>query len=110
LLQVNIQSFLILWLILAPFEHFMDNFSIPYPLKVPELGMYGCFGLIPLPHTESKGSETPRQLNQRRRHQHHHVDSVDMESHLALTGNETWYQLSHRRMLKNLNKSVNSSM
>jgi hypothetical protein len=71
--------------------------------------MYGCFGLIPLPHTESMGSETPRQLSQRRRHQHYHIDSVDMESHLALTGNETRHQLSHRRLLKNLNKSANSS-
>ncbi len=40
------------------------------------------------------------------------IDSVDVESHLALTqltGNETRRQLSHRRMLKNLNKSANSS-
>ncbi len=40
------------------------------------------------------------------------VDSVDVESHLVLTqltGNETWCQLSHRLMLKNLNKSANSS-
>jgi hypothetical protein len=40
------------------------------------------------------------------------VDSVDVESHLALTqltGNETRRQLSHRRMLKYSNKSANSS-
>ncbi len=40
------------------------------------------------------------------------VDSVDVESHLALTqlmGNETRRQLSHRRMLKNSIKSANSS-
>jgi hypothetical protein len=40
------------------------------------------------------------------------VDSVDVESHLVLTQltrNETRCQLSHRRMLKNLNKSANSS-
>ncbi len=38
------------------------------------------------------------------------VDSVDVESHLALTQltrNETLHQLSHRQMLKNLNKSAN---
>jgi hypothetical protein len=40
-----------------------------------------------------------------------HIDSVDVESHLALTQlskNETPRQLNHRRMLKNLNKSMNS--
>ncbi len=39
------------------------------------------------------------------------VDSVDVESHLVLTqlmGNETLHQLSHCRMVKNLNKSANS--
>ncbi len=39
------------------------------------------------------------------------VDSVDVESHLALTQltrNETPHQLSHRRMLKNSNKAANS--
>jgi hypothetical protein len=40
-----------------------------------------------------------------------HVDSVDVETHLVLTQlmrNETPCQLSHRWMLKNLNKSANS--
>jgi hypothetical protein len=40
------------------------------------------------------------------------VDSVDIESHLALTqltGNETRRQLSHHQMLKNSYKSTNSS-
>ncbi len=40
-----------------------------------------------------------------------HVDSVDVESHLTLTQltrNETLRQLSHRRMLKKLNKLANS--
>ncbi len=39
-----------------------------------------------------------------------HCDSVDGESHLALTqlmGNETLCQLSHLQTLKNLNKSAN---
>ncbi len=39
------------------------------------------------------------------------IDSVDMESHLALTQlmrNETPYQLSHCQTLKNSNKSANS--
>jgi hypothetical protein len=89
--------------------------------------------------TESMRSETPRQLSQRGMRLHviwvnaegtniHEdfiiprwlswrgvslcVDSVDMETHLALTqltGSETLRQLSHRQMLKNLNKSANSS-
>ncbi len=58
-----IQTLSILQLILAPFEHFMDNFLYPIPLKAPELG-YACFGWISLPHTESTRSETPRQLSQ----------------------------------------------
>ncbi len=40
-----------------------------------------------------------------------HIDSVNVESHLTLTqlmGNETPRQLSHRWMLKNLNKWANS--
>ncbi len=91
------------------------------------------------PSTESTQSETPCQLSQRGVRLHvnwvnaegtdidedfiiprwlcwrgvsHCVDSVDMESHLALTQlmrNETRRQLSHRQMLKNLNKSANSS-
>ncbi len=86
----------------------------------------------------SRQRVTPCQLSQRRRHQHvqifHHpaltqltwsltlcwltrrgvslrIDSLDVESHLALTqllGNETLHQLSHRWKLKNLNKSANS--
>jgi hypothetical protein len=78
--------------------------------------------------TESSPSETPRWLSQRRVRLHVNwfnaegtniyedfiicVDSVDVESHSALTqltGNETQRQLSHCRMLKNLNKSANSS-
>ncbi len=89
--------------------------------------------------TESTWSETPRQLSQRGMRLHVNwvnaegtnihedfiiprwlswhgvslcVDSVDMESHLALTqltGSETRHQLSHRQMLTNLNKSANSS-
>ncbi len=90
--------------------------------------MYACFGWIHLPLTESTRSQTLHQLSQRRRHQHLRrfiiprwlswrgvslcVDSVDVESHLVLTQltrNETPLQLSHCRMLKNLNKSANSS-
>ncbi len=40
------------------------------------------------------------------------IDSVDMESHLALTQltrNEIWHQMSHCRTFKNLNKSANSN-
>jgi hypothetical protein len=37
----------IFWLMLAPFEHFIVNFSKSYPLQAPEL-----FSLIHLPHTE----------------------------------------------------------
>ncbi len=122
-------------------------FLNPIPLKVPELVMYACFGLIHLPHTESMQSQTLRQLSQRgvtprqlsqrgvrlrnwvnaewdsmstkstqktptfTKILSFRVDSVDMESHLALTQltrNETQRQLSHCRMLKNLNKSANS--
>ncbi len=91
------------------------------------------------PSTESTRSETPRQLSQRGMRLHVNwvnaectnihedfliprwlswrgvslcVDSVDVESHLALTqltGSETRRQLSHRQMLKNSNKSANSS-
>jgi hypothetical protein len=88
--------------------------------------------------TESKQNKTPRQMSQHRVRLHVNwvnaedtniyedfiitrwlswrgvslcVDSVDVESHLALTQltrNETPRQLSHRRMLKNSNKSANS--
>jgi hypothetical protein len=88
--------------------------------------------------TESMQSETPRQLSQRKVRLHVNwvnaedtniyedfiiprwlswcgvslcIDSVDVESHLALTQltrNETPRQLSHCWMLKNLNKSANS--
>ncbi len=101
--------------------------------------MYAYFGLILLLHTGSTQSETPRQLSQRWVRLHvnwvntegtniyedfiipHwlswcgvslHIDSVNMESHLMLTqltGNETRGQLSHHRILKNLNKLTNSS-
>ncbi len=111
--------------------------------------MYACFGIISLPHTESTRSKTPRQLSQHGVRLHvnwvnaewdststestqkaptftkissFRVDSVDVESHSALTqstwsllaltqltGSETRRQLSHRQMLKNLNKSANSS-
>jgi hypothetical protein len=100
--------------------------------------MYVCFGLIHLPHTESMRSQTLRQLSQHGVRLHVNwvnaedaniyedfiiprwlswcvvslcVDSVDVESHLALTQltrSETPRQLSHRRMFKNLNKSANS--
>jgi hypothetical protein len=145
-----IQTFSILWLILAPFEHFMDNFFISYPFIGTRAG-YVCLFWFDFssaqwvnvewgsPSTESMRSETPCQLIQRRVRLHVNgvnaegtniyedliiprwlgwrgvslrFDSVDMESHLALTqltGNETWRQLSHRQMLKNSNKSVNSS-
>ncbi len=96
--------------------------------------MYACFGLIHLVHTESTQSQTLRQLSQRRMRLHvnwvnaewdststestqntltftkilsFRVDSVDMESHSALTQltwSLTWSliprQLSHRQMLK----------
>jgi hypothetical protein len=106
--------------------------------------------LISLLHTESTPSETPCQLSQCRVRLHvnwvnpewdststestqkaptftkissFRVDSVDVESHSALTqstwsltwrwlswrGNETRRQQSHCQMLKNLNKSANSS-
>jgi hypothetical protein len=52
--------------------------------------------------TESMRSETPRQLSQRRRHQH-----LRRFHHSTLT--ETRYQLSHCRMLKNLNNSSTKS-
>jgi hypothetical protein len=99
----------------------------------PELAMYACFALIHFPHTELMRSETPCQLSQRELRLHVnwvnaestniykdfiilrwlswrgvtlHIDSVNKESHLVLTqlmGNETPRQLSHCRMLKNLN-------
>ncbi len=89
---------------------------------------------VRLPSTESTWSETPRQMSQREVRLHVNwvnaegtniyedfiiprwlswrrvslcVDSVNMESHLALTqltGNETHRSVSHRQMLKNLNK------
>jgi hypothetical protein len=104
----HIKTLSIFWLILAPFEHFIKS----SPFKAPELVMYACFGLIHLPHTELMQSETPRQLSQRRVRLHINwfhakwdststestqkaqtftmisllrVDSVDVESHLALT-------------------------
>jgi hypothetical protein len=91
------------------------------------------------PSTESTQSETTRQQSQRGVNLHVNwvnaedtniykdfiilhwlswrgvslcVDSVDVEYHLALTRltrNEFPRQLSHRRMLKNLNNSANSS-
>ncbi len=126
-----IQAFSLLWLILATFEHFIDNFSISYPFKGARAGHVCLFWFDSsfahwvdaewdFPSTESTRSETPRQLSQRRRHQHflrfyhsaltHLTWSLtphwaDMESQLALTqltGNETWRQLSHSQMLKNL--------
>jgi hypothetical protein len=100
-------------------------------VEVPELVMSACFGLIHLPHTEPMRSETPRQLSHCQLSQpavnwvnaewesmstesmqkeptftkipSFRVDSVDVESDLALTqlmGNETPCQLSHRRRLK----------
>ncbi len=81
--------------------------------------MYACFGLIHLPHTESTWSETPHQMSPRGVRLHVNwvntegtniyedfiiprwlswrgvllrIDTVNMESHLALTqltGNET---------------------
>ncbi len=108
-------------------------FLNPIPLKAPALVMYAWFGLINLPHTESTRSETRHQLSQHGVRLHvnwvkaewdststestqktptftkilsFRVDSVGVESHLALTQltrNETPHQLSHCRMFKNLN-------
>ncbi len=125
---------------LAPFEHFIVNFSKSYPFQGARAGytVYACYGLIHLVHTELTQSQTLCQLSQHRMRLHvnwvnaewdststestqntptftkilsFRIDSVDVESHLALiqlTRNETSHQLSHRRMLKNLNKSANS--
>ncbi len=108
------KTFGIFLVILVPFEHFMVHFYKSYriPLKVLELVMYACFGLIHLPHTESMRSETPRQLSRCRVRLHDNwvnavwdststestqkaptftkiwsfrVNSVDVESHSTLT-------------------------
>ncbi len=66
----------IFWFILAPFEHFIVNFSKSYPFKGARAGYLCLFWLdsSPLygvdvesdsPSTESTRSETPRQLSQR---------------------------------------------
>ncbi len=90
--------------------------------------MYACSGLIHLSHPESTQSETPRQMSQRRVRLHVNwvnaegtniyedfliprwlswrgvslrVNSVEVESHLALTQlteSETPRQLSHLRI------------
>ncbi len=112
----------------------MDNFLYPIPLKAAELGVYACFGLIFPPHTESTRSETPRQLSQRRVRLHvnwviaewdsrstestqkaptftkissFRVDSVDVESHSALTQSTwslTWRWLSWLGMRLGVNR------
>jgi hypothetical protein len=112
-------------------------FPNPIPLKVPELVMYACFWLDSSPShwvdTESLHQLSWRGVrlhanwvnaedNQHLRRFNHSaltqwrgvsicIDSVDVESHLALAQlmrNETLRQVSHRRMLTNLNKSANS--
>ncbi len=66
----------IFWLVLAPFEHFIVNFSKYYPFKDARAGYVCVFWLesSPLhwvnaesdsPSTESTRSETPRQPSQR---------------------------------------------
>jgi hypothetical protein len=139
----------IFWLVLAPFEHFIINFTKYYPFKDARAGYVCVFWLESSPlhwvnaesvslSTESTRSETPHQPSQCGVRLHVNwvnaedsnitedfiiprwlswrwvslrVDSVDVESHLALTQstrNEIRRQLSHRRMLKNLNNSANS--
>ncbi len=69
-----IQTFSILWLILAPFEYFIDNFSLSYPFKGARV-VYVCLSWFDSfsaywvnaewdsPSTESTQSETPHQLS-----------------------------------------------
>ncbi len=89
----------------------MDNFLYPIPLKAPELGRYACFGLIPLPHTESMRSETPRQLSQRGvrlcvNWVNAEWDSVSTES----TRSETQRQLSEHRRHQHLRRFHHSAL
>jgi hypothetical protein len=120
-----IKTFRIFWLILAPFEHFMVNFSKSYPYKGVRAS-YVCLFWLHLPHTESTRSETHHQLTQHwvrlhinwfnaewdststesmpkapriRKISSFRVDSVDMESHSMLTqlmSSLTWHWLSWR--------------
>jgi hypothetical protein len=108
-------------------------FLNPIPLKVPELVMYACFGLIHLVHTESTQSQTLHQLSQHGMRLDDNwvnpewdsmstesmqntptftkilsfrVDSVDMESHKTLTQltwSLTWLWLSWRVMRLRVN-------
>jgi hypothetical protein len=108
-------------------------FLHPIPLKAPELGMYACFCLISLPHTESTQNKTSRQLSQCGVRLHvnwvnsewdfkstestpkaptfrtilsFHVDPVDVESHSMLTQSTwslTWRWLSWRGMRLGIN-------
>ncbi len=90
--------------------------------------MYTCFGWIHLPHTESTRSQTLHQLSQRRRHQHlrrfYHSALTQLTWSLTLrwlswrgislgvdSVDEKWDSASTEScpMLKNLNKSANSS-
>jgi hypothetical protein len=128
----------IFWLILAQFEHFIVNFTKYYPFKDARAGYVCIFWLESSPlHWVNAESDSPS-MSQRGVRLHvnrvnaewdftstestqktatftkilsFRVDSVDVESHLALTQltrNEIPRQLSHRRMLKNSNNSANS--
>jgi hypothetical protein len=97
------QTFSIFWLMLAPFDHFMVNFSKSYPFKGARAGYVCLFCLIHLPHTESMWSETLRQLRQRGvslsvNWGNAEWDSMSTESTL----NETPYQLSQLRRHQHL--------
>jgi hypothetical protein len=133
---------------MAPFEHFIFNFSKSCPFKGTRAGYVCLFWLDSSPshwvHAESDSpsiesmwNETPCQLSQHGVRLHinwvnaeyaniyeefiiprwlswhgisFRVDSVDVESLGidSLMRNETLCQLSHRWMLKNSKKSVNS--
>ncbi len=127
----------IFWMVLAPFKHFTVNFTKYYPFKGARADYVCVFWLesssshwvdaeSDSPSTESTRVRLhvnwvnaednnyedfiiPRWLSWRGVSLR--VDSVDMESHLALTQltrNEIPCQLNHRRMLQNLNNLTNS--